>query len=91
MLVLEKFHKIQYAPGGRTDREEYQPKIPSVTACAFDEDREILVCCFVNCETKVFHLKGLDTQNNLKTTLLDKCYNAGFIPSSLDIGIHKVM
>jgi hypothetical protein len=23
VVTLQKYHKIQYAPGGRTDREEY--------------------------------------------------------------------
>ena len=66
VLKIQKFHKIQYGPQGNTDRKD-RKKIPAVSACAYDEEREMLICSFVNCDTKAFFLKGFDSNNSLKT------------------------
>lgn len=65
--MVDKYNKIQYAPGGSTDREEYQPKIPSISACCFDEELGMLMVSFVDCDTKCFTLKGIDNKNQLET------------------------
>lgn len=62
-LVINKLNKIQYAPGGSTEREEYQPKIPSVSCCIYDEDSDLIIVSFMNSDTKLFTLKGIDHKN----------------------------
>ena len=88
-LVIRKYQKTQYAPGGSTNREEYMPKIPTISACCFNEEHEILVVSFADCDIKLFRLKGMSQKDQLDIDHIPKSYNGQFICNNIALGLHQ--